>query len=64
MLLHYSEPRDDAPAVTVQLFETVRVLVSAGADRNAADEDGITPLDEARAISDPELQGILDEHTA
>jgi ankyrin repeat protein len=44
-------------------LETVRVLVGAGADRDAADDDGKTPLDEAREAGIPELRRIL-EHDA
>lgn len=51
------------PTVTDGLLETVRVLVSAGADLGAADEDGTTPLDKARSAGNPELQRIL-EHDA
>ena len=49
------------PTVTEALLETVRVLVSAGADRNALDEDGQTPLDKARKSGHPELRRILGE---
>lgn len=52
------------PTVTEPLLETVRVLVSAGADRDAADDGGTTPLDEAREVGDPELQRILEGDTA
>jgi ankyrin repeat protein len=47
------------PAITEGLLETVRVLVSAGAAADAVDQDGKTPLDEAREIGDPELLRIL-----
>ena len=53
-----------SPTVTEELLETVRVLVSAGADRGAADEDGTTPLDEARQIPHPELWRILEDDAA
>ena len=48
------------PTVTEELLETVRVLVTAGADRDAADKDGTTPLDEAREAGHPELRRILE----
>jgi ankyrin repeat protein len=45
--------------VTEALLETVRVLISGGADRNVADQDGKTPLDEARESGHVELRRIL-----
>jgi ankyrin repeat protein len=45
-------------------LETVRILVSAGADRDAPDEDGTTPLDEAREVAHPELQRMLEGDAA
>jgi ankyrin repeat protein len=47
------------PTITEALLETVRVLVSAGAAADSADQKGRTPLDEAREIGDPELLRIL-----
>jgi len=52
------------PTVFEELLETVRVLVAAGADRNAADENGITPLDEARESGHAVLQRILEYDAA
>jgi ankyrin repeat protein len=52
------------PTVTEPLLETVRVLVAAGADRNAADEHGTTPVGKARQISHPELRRIIEGDAA
>ena len=52
------------PTVTELLLETVRILVTAGADRNATDEDGTTPQDEARKVAHAELQRILEDDAA
>jgi ankyrin repeat protein len=50
--------------VTESLLETVRILVSAGAAPDAADQKGKTPLDEAREIGHPELLRILENGAA
>jgi ankyrin repeat protein len=47
------------PTFTDGLLETVRVLVSAGAATDAADQKGKTPLDEAQENGHPELRRIL-----
>jgi ankyrin repeat protein len=47
------------PTITEPLLDTVRVLVSSGADPTAADNEGKSPLDEARKIGHAELQKIL-----
>ena len=47
------------PTFTDSLLETVRVLVSAGANPAIADGEGKTPLDEAREVGNPELQRLL-----
>lgn len=52
------------PTLTDGLLETVRILVGAGADGDAADDDGKTPLDEAREAGIPELRRILEDHAA
>jgi ankyrin repeat protein len=52
------------PTISEELLETVRVLVSAGADRNVADQKGKTPLDEAREIGVPKLRRILGDDVA
>jgi ankyrin repeat protein len=49
--------------VTEASLETVRILLSAGADTNAADQDGRTPLDKARDGGHPELLKILENHS-
>jgi len=46
------------------LLETVRVLVSAGADSKTTDFKGKTPLDEAREIGNLELRKILGDDIA
>ena len=51
------------PTVTEPLLETVRILVSAGANRDAADEGGKTPRDKARKISHAELRRALGDDT-
>lgn len=45
-------------------LETVRILVSHGADRTAVDKDGRTPRDEVRSIAHPELQRIFEDEPA
>jgi ankyrin repeat protein len=52
------------PTISEGLLETVRVLVLAGADRNVADNNGQTPLDEAREIGHLELLSILGDDMA
>jgi ankyrin repeat protein len=47
--------------VTKASLETVRVLISAGADPNVADQDGRTPMRKARVGGHSELLKILDE---
>lgn len=42
--------------------ETVRILVEAGADRNIADRDGLTPIDHARARGFTEIVSVLAEN--
>lgn len=51
------------PVVTEASLETVRALLSAGADRNIADQDGRTPMDKARDGGHPELLKILENHS-
>jgi len=48
------------PTIDESLLETVRVLVSAGADPGIADKKGKTPLDEAREIGHADLLRILE----
>ena len=49
------------PTITEGLLETVRILVSAGADLDAADQEGRTPRDKARESGHPELLRIFDD---
>lgn len=49
------------PTMTEGLLETVRILVSAGADLDAADKEGRTPRDKARESGHPELLRIFDD---
>lgn len=50
--------------ITPGSLETVRVLMAAGANRNAVDHQSRSPLDRARAIGDPALLTALQERAA
>jgi len=52
------------PTMSEPLLETLRVLVFAGADHDAVDHKGRTPLSKAREIGHPELLRILGDNVA
>jgi ankyrin repeat protein len=51
------------PTMTEEQSKTIRLLISAGAAIDVADEKGKTPLDKAREIGNPELQQIVEGGT-